>query len=171
MMSLRGTEDSMPPLFQKIVPVRIFHASVLACTYALAFASYPSIARGLGALAYFKETYFGCVGASAALSFLALFFKPSMRLYVVFFLRCYVLVVLGYSIGGGLSAKLALGIGLMEEICVLVEPPLSLVIAGLALAALAAAQAWPYFFGPSGIVVSAPPPAFRADPPEPGSAR
>lgn len=140
--------------------VRVFHVSVLALTYGLSLAFYPDIARGVGAYPYFSETYFGGIGASIALSVLALFFGPGMRLYVVLLLRGYLFIILGYSIGAYLSSKLVLGIGLMVEICLLVELPLNLAIAGLALAALAAAQAWPFFFGPSGLVDSTPRPTF-----------
>ncbi len=152
----RGADLNTPPLLRKPVAVRIFHVSILALTYVLALAFYPEISRGTSTYPYFSETYFGCIGASAVLSVVAQFFRPSMRLYVVLFLRCYILIVLGYSIGGFLSTKLALGVGLMAEICFLVDLPLNLVFAGLALAALAAAQAWPLFFGPSALVDSTP---------------
>jgi signal transduction histidine kinase len=142
----------MPPFFAKLTLVRIFHLSVLGLTYALAFAFFPVVSRGLGIYPFFYETYFGCLGVSIALSVAALCFRPGMRLYVVLFLRWYVLIVLGYSIGGFLSAKLVLGMGLMTEIGVLVAFPLNLAVAGLAVAAFSAAQAWPTFFGPSGLV-------------------
>ncbi len=71
----------MPPFFQRIALVRVFHVSVLALTYGLSLAFYPDIARGVGAYPYFSETYFGGIGASIALSVLALFFGPGMRLY------------------------------------------------------------------------------------------
>lgn len=134
---------------------RIFHYSVLALTYGLALAFYPAVSRGLETASYFASTYFGCIGASMALSVLGLFFRPSMRLYVVLFLRSYLLVILGYSIGGFLSAKLVLGVGLMVEVCVLVHYPLNLVLSGLVLVALAFAQALPTFFGPSGLLSGA----------------
>jgi signal transduction histidine kinase len=149
----------MPRIFSRIPPVKTFHLSVLALTYGLAFTFFPASAQGPGAHTYFAETYFGCLGASIALSAIALCFRPSMRLHVVFFLRCYVLIVMGYSIGDFLSAKLVLGIGLMVEICLLDEFPRNLAFAALALAALASAQAWPFFFGQSDVAEGAPLPS------------
>ena len=141
-----------PPFFRKMPLVRAFHLSVLGLSYGLALAFFPTISEGLGTKAYFNETYLGCIGASVVLSLIALFVRPGMWLYILLFLRGYVLVVLGYSIGGFLSARLVLGIGLMIEICILVEFPLNFGAAGLALAVLGVAQAWPVFFGPSGLV-------------------
>lgn len=141
--------------------VRLFYLCVLGLTYCLALSFYPGLARDVATRSYFLETYFGCIGASAALSILAVFFRPGMKLYIVLFLRCYVLVVLGYSIGGFLSAKLVLGIGLMVEIGILVELPLSLVFSGLALLVLGLAQAWPLFFGQSALVDVSPRPGFE----------
>jgi signal transduction histidine kinase len=158
-MTARGAELNTPPFFRKPALISIFHFSALVVTYMLALAFYPAISLGVSAYPYFSETYFGCIGASIALSVLAQFFRPSMRLYVVLFLRCYLLVVLGYSIGGFLSSKLALGIGLMTDFCFLVDLPLNLVLAGIALAVLAAAQAWPLFFGSSGLVDATPIPS------------
>ena len=109
--------------------------------------------------AFFAETYLGGIAACMALSAAALLVRPGMWLYVLLALRCYALLVLGYSIGGFLSAKLVLGIGAMVEICVLVEPPLDLVLAGLVLALFSAAQAWPGFFGASALVDSSPVPS------------
>jgi signal transduction histidine kinase len=151
-MASERNPPKMPPFPYKIPPVKLFLLSVLALTYGLAVAFFPSVSRGLATYAYFNETYFGCIGASAALSLIALGFKPSMRLYTVLCLRCYLLIVLGYSIGGFLSAKLVLGIGLMTEIGVLVAFPLNLAIAVFATLVFAVAQAWPTVFGPSGLV-------------------
>ena len=106
--------------------------------------------------AFFAETYLGGIAACMALSATALFVRPGMWLYVLLSLRCYALLVLGYSIGGFLSAKLVLGIGAMVEICVLIGPPLDLGVAGLVLALYCAAQAWPNFFGASALVDSSP---------------
>jgi signal transduction histidine kinase len=144
----------------KISLVRVFHLAILALTYALALAFFPGISRGLSTHAYFSETYFGGLGASLGLSIVALFFRPSMRLYVVLLLRCYVLIVLGYSIGGFLSTKLVLGIGLMVEIAILVELPLNLVLAGICLVVLTLAQIWPVFFGQNGLVDATARPGF-----------
>jgi signal transduction histidine kinase len=127
--------------------VRAFHFSILASTYGLALAFFPTVSLGLSVRPYFDETYLGSIAASVCLSGIALLFRPGMRLYVVFFLRCYLLIVLGYSIGGILSSKLVLGVGLMVEIGILVDMPVNLVIAAFALAALALAQAFPVFFG------------------------
>lgn len=137
-----------------------FHLSVQALSYGLALAFFPTVAQGLSAKAFFNETYLGGIGASIALSLAAPFIRPGMWLYLLMFLRAYVLVVLGYSIGGFLSSRLVLGIGLMIEICVLVDFPLSLVLSGLALAVLAGVQAWPVIFGPSGLVDATPLPSF-----------
>jgi signal transduction histidine kinase len=156
MISREETDRSMPPFFQRIAPVKAYYLSIQAAAYGLALASYPSVARGLSIRPYFEATYYGCVAASVALSALALFLRPGLRLGLVLFLRLYVLVILGYSIGGFLSAKLALGVGLMVEIGILLRPPLGPLAAGAALAVLGAAQAWPVFFGPSGLVEATP---------------
>jgi signal transduction histidine kinase len=145
---------------ERTASVRTFHLAVLTLSYALALAFFPTVSLGLRTYAYFDETYLGCLGASIVLSVIALCFRTGMRLYVVICLRCYLLVILGYSIGSFLSAKLVLGIGLMVEIGILVAYPFNIVFAGLALALLAAAQAFPVFFGPSGLVDAAPLPSF-----------
>jgi signal transduction histidine kinase len=142
----------MPPFSAKTPQLKIFLVSVLALTYGLAFAFFPAISRGLVTHAFFAETYFGCIGVSIALSVLALCFKPGMRLYLVLFLRWYILLVMGYSIGGFLSAKLVLGIGLMVEIGILVRMPLNLALAAFAVAAFGFAQAWPGIFSGNGLV-------------------
>ena len=140
--------------------VNVIHLSVLGATYGLALAFFPTISLGLSTHAYFSETYVGCIAASAVLSALALLFRRGMRLYVVLVLRVYLLIVLGYSIGAFLSARLVLGIGLMMEIGILVDFPYALVTAGLAVAALALAQALPAVFGSSGLVDVPPHPTF-----------
>jgi signal transduction histidine kinase len=150
----------MPLFFRKMATIKIFHLSVLVLTYGLALAFLPIISRGLGTHAYFKETYLGCIGASIVLSAIAAVSRSGMWLYVILFLRCYILIVLGYSIEALLSAKLVLGIGLMAEIGSLVESPLSLILSGLALVLLTIAQVWPVFFGPSGLVDAVSPPSF-----------
>jgi hypothetical protein len=120
-MILRGTELKKQPFFPKMALIRIFHLSTLALTYGLALSFFPTISLELRTHAYFDETYLGGIGASVALSVIAPFFRPSMRLYVIFLLRCYILIILGYSIGSILSSKLILGIGLMVEIGILLD--------------------------------------------------
>ena len=142
----------MPPRPLELAKVRIYLFSVLGLSYGLALVSYPFLSRGLDSYAYFKETYIGCLGASVALSLLALALRSDLWLAVVFCLRCYLLIVMGYSIGGFLSVKLVLGVGLMTEICILGSFPASFAVSALSIAAFAAAQVWPSFFGPSGLV-------------------
>jgi signal transduction histidine kinase len=142
----------MPPRPLELAKIRIYLFSVLGLSYGLASAFYPFLARGVDSYAYFKETYFGCLGASVVLSLLGLALRSDLWLDVVFCLRCYLLIVMGYSIGGFLSVKLVLGVGLMTEIGILGSFPASFVFSALSIVALAAAQAWPYFFGPSGLV-------------------
>jgi signal transduction histidine kinase len=132
--------------------VKVLHLSILVLTYALAIAFFPSLSRGQVTYAYFTETYFGCIGACIVLSLVALFARPGMLLYVVLFFRFYLVLVLGYGIGGFLSTKLVLGIGLVTEVAVLVEFPASLAIEGIVIAIMAATQVWPVFFGASGLV-------------------
>jgi signal transduction histidine kinase len=158
-MALRETQLNKPPFFQKMALVRIFHISALAITYALAAAFFPGISFGLHTHAYFSETYLGGLGASVALSVIALFLRPGMPLYLILCLRCYVLVILGYSIEGILSSKLVLGLGLMLEMGILVDFPLNLGFEAAALAVLAVTQAWPVFFGPSGLAEASSPPS------------
>jgi len=142
----------MPSYFAKPTMVKVFHLAVLGLTYGLALAFFPLVAHGQATYTYFYETYVGGIAASIALSILALFVRPGLWLYLLLSLRCYILIVLGYSIAGFLSTKLVLGIGLMVEIGFLAEFPRNIVFAGFALAAFAAAQAWPVFFGSSGLV-------------------
>ena len=123
-MRQRGSELKTPPFFRKMALVKACHLSVLALTYGLALLLFPTISQGLSTRPYFDETYLGCIAASIALSVIALACGSGMRLYVVFLLRCYLLVVLGYSIGGALSVKLVLGMGLMVEIGFLVDTAL-----------------------------------------------
>jgi len=144
----------LPPFFQKQAKIKTFYILLLALSYSLAIVLYPSVSPGKGIHLYFVETYFGCIGASILLSFLAILFKPGMALYVVLLLRCYVLGVMGYSIGGILSVKLVLAVGLMVELGFLVDSPLNLVLSGIAIAGIAAAQAWPVFFGLNALVES-----------------
>lgn len=149
-----------PPFFGRMAFVETFHLSVLGITYGLAFAFFPAISPGMSTPAYFSETYFGCIAASAVLSVFALLSRQTMWLYVILAVRGYLLVVLGYSIGAFLSARLVLGIGLMTEIGVLVAFPHALVTAGLAIAALALAQAVPAILGSSSLVDVLPRPTF-----------
>jgi signal transduction histidine kinase len=144
-----------------IAPVALFRLSVLALTYGLALAFFEPIRRASEPGAYFGETYLGCIGASAALSAIALALRPGMRLLALFFLRCYLILILGYSIEGFLSVKLVLGIGLVAEACLAIPHPLCLVLSGLATAAIAAAQAFPGAFGPTALASA--PRAARAD--------
>jgi signal transduction histidine kinase len=145
-----------PPFFGRMATVKVIHISVLVATYGLALAFFPAISHGSSTHPYFPATYFGCIGASAVLSVLALIFRRGMGLYVVLVLRVYLLIVLGYSIEGFLSARLVLGIGLMTEVGFLVDFPSVLITAGLAIAALALAQALPAILG-SSVLVEVPP--------------
>jgi signal transduction histidine kinase len=148
----------MPPFFNKQAKIKVFYLLVLGIGYGLAIALYPSISPGEGIHLYFVETYFGCIGASIALSLLAILFKPGMALYVLLFLRCYVLGIMGYSIGGVLSVKLVLSIGLMVELGFLVPPPLNLALSALAIAGIVGAQVLPLLFGSNALVDRVAPP-------------
>ncbi|MDP3177504.1 MAG: histidine kinase, partial [Spirochaetaceae bacterium] len=106
----------------------------------------------------FAETYFGCIAASAVLTVVALALRPGMLLGLALFLRYYLFIIIGYSIGGYLSVKLVLGIGLMVELGVRLGFPSNLGFSGLTLATLAYAQARPAFFGPSSLADAPPPP-------------
>jgi signal transduction histidine kinase len=132
--------------------VKVLHLSVLGVTYAMAAAFYGAASTGASTHAFFAETYFGCIAASAAVSVLALFLRPGLWLYALLFLRTYLLVVFGYSIGAFLSSRLVLGVGLMTEIGVLASFPIGLVFSGCALGALALAQAVPDLFGSNSLV-------------------
>lgn len=120
----------------------------------MAAAFYGPASFGLSTHAFFAETYFGCIAASAAVSVLALFLRPGPWLYAVMVLRTYLLIVFGTSIGAVLSSRLVLGVGLMTEIGVLAAFPAGLVVAGCSLSALALAQAVPSLFGTNGLVDS-----------------
>ncbi len=147
-----------PPFFTRSPVVKVFHLSILCLTYALAAAFFPSASPGQGVHAYYMETYFGCIAASAVLSALALLVRPGIVLSLFLLLRVYLLMVMGYSISAFLSVRLVLGIGLMTEIGTLCELPFALILSCLSLIGLALAQALPAFFGTSAIVESPPRP-------------
>ncbi len=134
----------------------MLHLAILAATYGLAAVFYGAASAGVSAHAFFLETYFGCIAASAVLSVLALFLQPSLWLYAVLSLRTYLLIVFGYSIASFLSARLVMGIGLMFEIGVLAAFPAGLAMSGGALAALLLAQGVPAVFGSNGLVDTTP---------------
>ncbi len=151
-MSARGTSLTASSFFGRMTIVKVFHLAVLGLTYGLAAVFFWPASVGLSTHAFFPETYFGCIAASAAMSILALFLRPGMWLSIVLLLRTYLLIVFGYSIGAFLSSRLVLGVGLMTEIGILAAFPVGLVISALALAALALAQALPAIFGSNGLV-------------------
>jgi signal transduction histidine kinase len=142
----------MPTRPFQLATVKAYLLSVLGLSYGLAFAFYPSLSQGVESYAYFKETYLGCLAASIALSLLVMILRADLWIDAVFCLRCYLLIVMGYSIGGFLSTKLVLGVGLMTEMGILGTFPVNLVFCAAAILVLAAAQVWPDFFGPSGLV-------------------
>jgi Signal transduction histidine kinase len=146
----------MPPFLQKQTEIKILHITVLAFGYCLAAWLYPSVSPGAGVRLYFVETYFGCIGLSAILSALAIFLSPGLFLYVLLFVRFYILCVMSYSIGGVLSVKLALGIGYVMELGLLVSSPWGLICSGFAILGLGAAQLWPLYFGSNALVDSQP---------------
>jgi signal transduction histidine kinase len=144
-----------------IAPVTLFRLTVLALSYGLALACYGPVSRATEIGPYFAETYLGCLGASAALSAIALGLRPGMRLGALFFLRCYLIIVLGYSIEGFLSVKLVLGLGLAVEASLAFPYPASMAVSACATAVLAAAQAMPRAFGPTALAAA--PRAARPD--------
>jgi signal transduction histidine kinase len=144
----------MLPFLPRPSPAKIFHLAVQAFCYCLALAFFPFVSEGVEARPFFAETYFGCIGLSAALGLLALLLKPGMALYVLLSLRCYVLAILGYGIGGFLSVKLVLGVGLMVELGILADLPYNLVFAALFIAFYAIAWTCPLVFGSNSLVGS-----------------
>lgn len=136
--------------------VKALYLAVLAASYGLAAAFYGAASEGVSAHAFFLETYFGCILASALVSVLALFLRPGPWLYLVLCLRTYLLIVFGYSIAAFLSSRLVLGIGLMSEIGILAGFPAGIFVGGGALAALALAQGVPALFGSNGLVDTMP---------------
>jgi len=151
-MVARGTSLAASPFFARLTIVKVLHLAILGVTYGMAAAFYGAASTGANTSPYFLPTYFGCIAASAAVSVLALFLRPGLWLYAVLFLRTYLLIVFGYSIGAFLASRLVLGIGLMTEIGVLSSFPIGLVVSGCALAALALAQALPSLFGSNSLV-------------------
>ncbi|HTP57614.1 MAG TPA: histidine kinase, partial [Spirochaetia bacterium] len=131
---------------------KVLHLVSLGVTYALAAMFFPSASAGLATHAFFRETYFGCIAASAAATVLAMFLSPGLWLYLVLLLRTYLLIVFGYSIGAFLSARLVLGVGLMAEINVLAGLPAAPIISSVALVALALAQILPTILGSNSLV-------------------
>jgi signal transduction histidine kinase len=151
-MIARGTSLTASPFFARLTVVKVLHLAILGVTYGMAAAFYGAVSAGAGTNVYFPATYFGCIAASAAASVLALFLRPGLWLYVVLFLRTYLIIVFGYSIGAFLSSRLVLGVGLMTEIGVLAPFPFGLIVGVCALAALALAQTLPALFGSNGLV-------------------
>ncbi len=148
------------PFFARMTFVKVLHLGILCITYGLSAAFFRAASAGQSTHAFFPETYFGCIAASAAVSLLALFLRPGLWLYAVLLLRTYLLIVFGYSIGAFLSSRLVLGVGLMTEIGVLAAFPVGLAISACALTALVLAQALPAVFGSNSLVdvlVSPPP--------------
>jgi len=156
MIGARGTSLAASPFFTRMTTVKVLHLVVLGVTYSLAVTFYRAASAGVNAHAYFPETYFGCIVASAVVSVVALFLRPGLWLYAVLFFRTYLLVVFGYSISAFLSSRLVMGIGLMTEIGVLSPFPADLALSGSALAALAVCQAVPGLFGSNGLVDTTP---------------
>jgi signal transduction histidine kinase len=138
--------------------ITAYHLAVQALCYGLAAALYPSIAALTVPRLYFTETYFGCIAASAALTVIGQVLRPGMLLGLSLFLRYYLFIIIGYSIGGYLSVKLVLGIGLMVELGARLRFPSNLGFSGLTLATLAYAQVRPAFFGPSSLADAPQPP-------------
>lgn len=77
----------VPPLLGSTAFVQTFHLSVLGITYGLAFAFFSVVSPGMSTPAYFSETYFGSIAASAVLSVLALLSRQTMWLYVILAVR------------------------------------------------------------------------------------
>ncbi len=125
--------------------------TVLVATYVAAVLLYPGPPDPGHPPPYFGETYFGLVGASVALSFLAILVRKNAWLHPVLLLRAYLLVILGYSLESYLSVKLVLGVGLMTEICLIEEAPYDKVVAALAFAFFMLAQLFPDFLGASSL--------------------
>jgi signal transduction histidine kinase len=139
----------------ELATIKVYLLSVLGLGYGLALAFYPALSHGVEAYAYYRETYVGCLAASVALSLIAISLRSKLWIGLVFSLRCYLLIVMGYSIGGFLSTKLVLGVGLVTEIAILGAFPANAILCAAAIVALSASQLWPGFFGPSGLVNSA----------------
>jgi signal transduction histidine kinase len=144
------------PFFLSPPTIRYLLLATLAAGNALALSFYPAIAASVEPGTYFRETYFGSIGASILLSAILIAVKPGIPQYILLALRAYVLLILGYSIGGFLSVKLVLATVLMIETACLLSWPASGIASGALAALLAAAQAWPRFFGPSGLAENVP---------------
>jgi signal transduction histidine kinase len=154
-----GDRFDKPPFLLNPVPIRFLHVVVLAIGYSFALIFYPGMESSVAARAYFRETYFGSIGASIVLSVFLIAMKPGIPQYLILALRAYVFVIFGYSIAGFLSIKLVLGLGLMAEISCLLIWPAPAWASGFLIALIVGAQAWPRFFGPSGIAEGIPPPS------------
>lgn len=151
-LAVRGISLNAPPFFGRMTAVKVFHLAALGSTYSLAVAFYSAASSGLKVHAFFTETYFGCIAASAALSALALFLRPGLWLSAILLLRTYLLIVFGYSIGAYLSSRLVLGVGLMTEIGILGGFPQALVIGAVCVGALTLAEVVPAAFGTNSLV-------------------
>ncbi len=133
--------------------------AVLVATYAAAIFLYPGSPDPSNPPAYFAETYFGLVGASASLSLLAVFVRNSAWLHPVLVFRAYLLIVLGYSLESYLSVKLVLGVGLMTEICLIEDSPYDKIVAGAAFLFFMLAQIFPDFLGKNSLAPEMPRPS------------
>jgi len=141
-----------PTVKPRMSPAMAFLVTTLATTYAMALAFFRLSIREASDHPWFAGTYLGCVYVSMALSLIALAVKPGLAVALIALVRCYAIVILGYGIPAYLSTKLALGIGLMTEICVLIAFPANLVVSAATILALSLAQAFPYFLGRSLVI-------------------
>ncbi len=140
---------------RRIDPVILPSYAVITLSYLLAMLFFDLALRGGSDHPWFAGTYYGCVAAQAALSVLSVAVGQAWISGFIAFLRCYLIVVLGYGVAAYLSVKLALGAGLMVEACALVPFPANLAVCAALGAAIVLAQVFPGFMGASQLVETA----------------
>lgn len=134
---------------KKTAALDLFYVSTTALLYLTALFLYPTAVRAIRPGPYFLETYFGCLAASAVLSAIAARARATGWIHFVLMLRCYVLVVLGYSLGSFSATKIIMGVGLFVETGMYEENPYDWILVGCFAFILTATQVAPGLLGPS----------------------
>ena len=132
--------------------IAVLHCGILIISYLLVARYYPSLISEAPGYAYLNESFLIFLIISPALSIALLFRKSSYGVLIILMFRFYLIAVQGYALGGFLSIKLILGIGLIIETAILPNRPYNAVFSGLFVTALIFTQIYNPLFGEHGYV-------------------
>ena len=132
--------------------IAVLHCGILILSYLLVARYYPSLISEAPGYAYLNESFLIFLIISPALSIALLFQKSSYGVSILLLFRFYLIAVQGYALGGFLSIKLILGIGLIIETAILPNRPYNAVFSGLFVTALIFTQLYNPLFGEHGYV-------------------